>query len=80
MDIGRYPLYPSYCERNEQGDVLKGFLPPDSADTILQVNRDYHNFGVKAPDRQGVEWAAKKARRKLTTFEEYIEQNPLKLE
>lgn len=64
-------------------DVFKGFLPTHSADTILQLhqyNRDYHYFGDKAPDREGVEWAAKQAREKLTTLEEYLNQNPLKLE
>ncbi len=64
-------------------DVFKNFLPPHSADAILQLNqynRDYHFFGDQAPDREGVEWAAKQARGKLTTFEEYIEQNPLMLE
>lgn len=64
-------------------DVFKNFLPPHSADAILQLNqynRDYHFFGDKAPDHEGVEWAAKQARGKLTTFEEYLEQNPLKLE
>ena len=64
-------------------DVFKGFLPPHSSDTILQLqqyNRDYHYYGDKTPDREGVQWAAKQARGKLTTLEEYFEQNPLKLD
>lgn len=64
-------------------DVFKAFLPPHSADTILQLhqyNRDYHYFGDKAPDLRGVEWAAKQARGKLTTFDEYLERNPLMLQ
>ena len=64
-------------------EVFKGFLPPHTAEALLQLqqyNRDYNYFGDKTPDREGVEWGAKQARGKLTTFEEYLEQNPLKLE
>ena len=64
-------------------EVFKGFLPPRAADTVLQLhqyNRDYHYYGDKAPDREGVAWAAKQARGKLTTLEEFLEKNPLKLE
>lgn len=64
-------------------EAFKGFLPPHSADALLQLqqyNRDYHYYGDKAPDRQGVDWAAKQAKGKLTTFEDYLKQNPLNLE
>lgn len=64
-------------------DVFRSFLPAPMADSILQIhqyNRDYHYFGDKTPDRQGVEWAAKQARGKLTSFEDYLKRNPLKLE
>lgn len=64
-------------------EVFKSFLPPDAADTILQVrqyNRDYHYYGDKTPDHEGVEWAARQAKGKLTTFEEYLTQNPIKIE
>lgn len=64
-------------------DVFKGFLPPHSADTFLQMNqdtRDYCYYGDKAPDREDVAWAAKQAKEKLTTSEEFWERNPLKLD
>ena len=64
-------------------DVFKGFLPPQAAETLLQLhqyNRDYHYYGDSAPDREGVAWAAKQAKGKLTTPGEYFQQHPLKLE
>lgn len=64
-------------------DVFKGFLPPPVAETFLQLtqyNRDYNYYGDKEPDREGVAWAAKQAKGKLTTLEEYFKKNPLNLE
>lgn len=64
-------------------DVFRSSLPAPMADTILRIhqyNRDYHYFGDEAPDRQGVEWAAKQARGNLTPFEDYLKRDPLKLE
>ncbi len=46
-------------------DVFKSFVLADSANVILQLhqyNRDYHSFGDKIPDRQGVESATMQAR------------------
>ena len=55
-------------------------VPDDSANAILklhQYNLDYHSFGDKLPDRQGVESATLETRGELIDFEEYLEHNPL---
>jgi len=39
------------------------------------------DFGYYAPQtKKAVEWSAQEARGKLTTFEDYLAKNPLKLE
>lgn len=62
-------------------DVFKNFLPQATQEMYLQMlqyMRDYGYYGTN--QKELVEWAAKQARGKLTTLEEYLQKEPLKLE
>jgi uncharacterized protein YbjT (DUF2867 family) len=57
--------------------VFKGFLPPAAADHLVQMLLYFQDFGYYGPQtKQAVDWTAKNARGKLTTFEEFIAKNP----
>jgi uncharacterized protein YbjT (DUF2867 family) len=56
--------------------VFKGFLPPPAVEHLVQMLLYFQDFGYYGPQTKGsVEWTAKNARGKLTTFEEYIAKN-----
>ncbi|KAK5097085.1 hypothetical protein LTS08_007105 [Lithohypha guttulata] len=63
-------------------DVFKGFLPPGPyADVLIEMMLYQQDFGYYGPNTEElVAWAAGNARGKLTTFEEYLERNPLNLD
>ena len=59
----------------------RGFLPPVAADTIVNMFlyvQDWGYYGPKTKDE--VDWSIKQARGQLTSFKEYLEKNPPKLE
>ena len=62
-------------------DVWKSFLPPESADYLVDMFlwiQDYGYYGPKTEEL--VDWTAKHARGKLTTLEEYFVKSPLHLQ
>lgn len=63
-------------------EVFKSFLPdPGYADVLLEMMSYQQDLGYYGPDTEKlVAWAAENARGKVTTFEEYLEKNPLVLE
>lgn len=63
-------------------DVWKGFLPtPVMGECFVAMFRWMQDFGYHGTKTgEVVEWTAEQARGKLTTFEEYLEKNPLVLE
>lgn len=62
-------------------EVYKGFLPPAMQEPGLQMLQYIRDYGYYGPDQKElVEWAAKQARGKLTTLEEYLTKNPVKLD
>ena len=61
--------------------VYSGFLPPTIAPYLTDMFLWIQDFGYYGPkSKEEVEWAAKNARGKLTTLEEYLKQDPLHLE
>ena len=61
-------------------ETFKGFMPKHMAEPMVQMiqyMRDYGYYGANSEEQ--VEWSAKQARGKLTTLEEYLEREPLKL-
>ncbi|RDW72755.1 NmrA/HSCARG family protein [Aspergillus mulundensis] len=63
-------------------DVWKGFLPPLMAEHIADMIRFFYEFGYFGEDTEGkVAWSAEMAGvdGRLTTLEEFIGRNPLKL-
>jgi len=59
----------------------RGFLPPTMKDHIAEMLlyiQDYGYFGENTAEK--VKWSAEQARGKLTTLDEYLQANPLKLE
>ena len=61
-------------------EIFKGFMPPHMAEPMVQMfqyMRDYGYYGANSEEQVG--WSAKQARGKLTTLEEYLEREPLKL-
>ena len=59
----------------------RGFLPPAAADSVVNMFLYIQDCGYYGPQTQEVvEWSAQQARGNLTTFEDYLVKNPLKLE
>jgi hypothetical protein len=57
------------------------FLPENLALNVCQMNQYFEEFGYYGPEQKEiVEWTAKQALGKLTTLEEYLENNPLDLQ
>lgn len=57
-------------------DVFKEFLPPAAAENLAEMLLYIQDFGYFGPDtREKVDWTAKMAKGKLTTFEEFISKN-----
>jgi len=62
-------------------EVFQSFLPKNMDKEVVDMNRFFGEYGYYGEDTVGkVEWTAKQAIGKLTTFEEFLERNPLKLE
>ena len=62
-------------------NTFKGFLAPNRAAYHVEMYQWIQNYGYFGPrTNEQVEWAASNARGKLTTFEEFLEKNPLRLE
>ena len=61
--------------------VYGKFLPEGSRDEFIEMMLLFRDYGYYGADTEKeVSWTAKQARSKLTTLEEYLEKNPLKLE
>ena len=61
-------------------EMWAGFLPPKMSPYFVDMFKWIQDYGYYGPGtKEQVEWAAKQARGKLTTFEEYLDKNPLKL-
>lgn len=61
--------------------VFKSFLPRSSQEMFLQMLQYFRDYGYYGANQKAlVEWAAKQARGKPTTLEEYLQKEPLKLE
>ncbi|KAK5079988.1 NmrA-like domain-containing protein 1 [Lithohypha guttulata] len=63
-------------------DVFRSFLPNTGyTDILIQMMSYQQDFGYYGADTEElVAWAVKNARGEVTTFEEYLEKNPLDLE
>ena len=62
-------------------EIFRGFLPPTAADHIMHMFLYFQDVGYYGPQTEEfVSWAAKKARGKLTTLEEFLIKCPLKLQ
>lgn len=61
-------------------ETFRQYLPPwgDMLIEMMSYQQDFGYYGSQTQEL--VSWAGKHARGKLTTFEEYLEQNPLHLE
>ena len=60
--------------------VFRGFLPPESADHLIEMFLFIEDYGYYGPEtKELVEHTAKQARGKLTTLEEYLVKSPLHL-
>jgi uncharacterized protein YbjT (DUF2867 family) len=61
--------------------VFRGFLPPQSADSLAEMFLYIQDYGYYGPQtKELVEWTANQARGKLTTLEEYLIKCPLNLQ
>jgi uncharacterized protein YbjT (DUF2867 family) len=59
----------------------RGFLPPPMQDPLTEMWLYIEEFGYYGKDTaEKVQWAAENAYGRLSTFEEYLKANPLKLE
>lgn len=62
-------------------DVWKGFLPPESADYLVDMFLWIQDYGYYGPQTEElVDWTAKQVRGKLTTLEEYFAKFPLQMQ
>lgn len=62
-------------------ETYKTFLPPGAQEPLTQMHLYAEEFGYYGPEtRSLIEWSAQQARGKLTTFEEYLAQNPIHLQ
>lgn len=61
--------------------VLRSFLPPGMGEMLVEMMSYQQDFGYYGADQaEKVTWSAENARGKLTTFEEYLEKNPVLLD
>lgn len=61
--------------------VWSGFLPPDIKDYMVDMFLWIQDYGYYGPEtKELVDWTAKQARGKLTTFDEYLVKCPLHLQ
>jgi len=59
-------------------DVFRGYLPPQAGDMLIEMMLYYQDFGYYGPQtKELIDWAAQNARGKLTTFEKFLEKDPL---
>ncbi|KAJ9655104.1 hypothetical protein H2198_005960 [Neophaeococcomyces mojaviensis] len=62
-------------------DVYRSMLPPVYGDILMEMMAYQEDFGYYGADQaEKIAWAAENARGKLTTFEEYLEKNPVHLD
>lgn len=62
-------------------DVFRNFLPPVIDTELLDMFQLQEKFGYFGPRQSElVKWSSEQARGKLTTLEEYLVREPLKLE
>ena len=62
-------------------EVYRSFLPNGFEYPYIEMNHFLRDYGYYGKDMEkDVTWSAEQARGKLTTLEEYLERNPLKLE
>ncbi|KAG0276584.1 hypothetical protein BGZ97_010066 [Linnemannia gamsii] len=62
-------------------EVFKGFFPPSAADDMIDMFLYYQDFGYYGPQTENlVASAGQNARGKQTTFEEFLDKNPLSLQ
>ncbi|KAG0044538.1 hypothetical protein BGZ83_010247 [Gryganskiella cystojenkinii] len=62
-------------------ETYKSYLPPGSQDPLTAMHLYTEECGYYGPDtRSLVEWSAQQARGQLTTFEQYLVNNPLRLD
>ena len=62
-------------------EKFREFLPPPMRDAYAEMFALVRDYGYYGPDMEAkVKWSAEQARGKLTTFEEYLERCPVKLE
>lgn len=68
--------------RQLPAEVFKSFLPSSPyTDGLMDMMSHQQDFGYYGEDTEKlVEWAARNARAKVATFEEYLQHNPLILE
>ncbi|KAF9927718.1 hypothetical protein BGZ67_007401 [Mortierella alpina] len=61
-------------------EVFRGMLPPAIATRYIKMFLFFQDFGYYGPQTEEfVAWTSKNARGKLTTLEEFLAKNPLKL-
>jgi hypothetical protein len=61
--------------------AFRGFLPPIATDKLVEMMLYFQDFGYYGPQTKDlVEWTAQNVRGKLTTLEEYITKNPIRLQ
>lgn len=62
-------------------DQMRSVLPPGYGDQLIEMMSYQHEFGYYGAETDELlKWSNEIAREKTTTFEEYLEKNPLKLE
>ena len=62
-------------------EVYRNFLPKGFEDPYIQMMQLIRDYGYYGKDMErDVTWSAEQTRGKLTTFEDYLEKHPLKLE
>lgn len=62
-------------------EQMRSFLPPTLGDMLIEMMNYQQEYGYYGADTEElVKWANENARGKMTTFEEFLEKNPLKLE
>ncbi|KAF8951043.1 hypothetical protein CPC16_009586 [Podila verticillata] len=61
-------------------EVFRGMLPPSIATRYMKMFLFFQDFGYYGPQTEElVAWTSKNVRGKLTTLEEFLAENPLKL-
>lgn len=60
--------------------VFRGFLPPDAAETAVQMLEWFRDSGYYGPKtKEQVDWTVEQVPGALTTFEDFLQKNPIVL-